>query len=160
MVTRLLYFVYGCFAYLLFLATFLCAIAFVGGFGALTSLDGRATAPLTSALAVDALLLGVFAVQHSVMARPRSSVLAMAAARRDGVDDRAPGRTGARMGRLRVRLAASVGDDVLDQSLRSVGLRQVWLHLIGRHYTRVAFATPAPYRFVRHFADRMREASR
>ena len=30
------------------------------------------------------------------------------------------------------------------------GLRQVWLHLVGRHYTRVSFATPAPYRFVRH----------
>jgi hypothetical protein len=30
------------------------------------------------------------------------------------------------------------------------GLRQVWLHLIGRHYTRVGFATPAPYRIVRH----------
>jgi steroid 5-alpha reductase family enzyme len=30
------------------------------------------------------------------------------------------------------------------------GLRQVWLHLVGRQYTRVGFATPAPYRFVRH----------
>jgi protein-S-isoprenylcysteine O-methyltransferase Ste14 len=30
------------------------------------------------------------------------------------------------------------------------GLRQVWLHLRGRQYTRVRFATPAPYRFVRH----------
>jgi protein-S-isoprenylcysteine O-methyltransferase Ste14 len=30
------------------------------------------------------------------------------------------------------------------------GLRQVWLHLIGRQYTRVGFATPASYRFVRH----------
>jgi protein-S-isoprenylcysteine O-methyltransferase Ste14 len=30
------------------------------------------------------------------------------------------------------------------------GLRQVWLHLLGRQYTRVGFATPAPYRFVRH----------
>ena len=30
------------------------------------------------------------------------------------------------------------------------GLRQVWLHLIGRQYTRVGFSTPAPYRFVRH----------
>jgi protein-S-isoprenylcysteine O-methyltransferase Ste14 len=30
------------------------------------------------------------------------------------------------------------------------GLRQVWLHLVGRHYVRVGFATPAPYRFVRH----------
>jgi len=30
------------------------------------------------------------------------------------------------------------------------GLRQVWLHLVGTQYTRVGFATPAPYHFVRH----------
>jgi len=30
------------------------------------------------------------------------------------------------------------------------GLRQVWLHLRGKQYTRVQFATPAPYRMVRH----------
>ena len=30
------------------------------------------------------------------------------------------------------------------------GLRQVWLHLRSRQYTRVQFATPAPYRVVRH----------
>ena len=30
------------------------------------------------------------------------------------------------------------------------GLRQVWLPLIGRPYTRVPFRTPLPYRYVRH----------
>jgi len=30
------------------------------------------------------------------------------------------------------------------------GLRQVWLHLKGQQYTRVSFATPAPYRVIRH----------
>lgn len=30
------------------------------------------------------------------------------------------------------------------------GLRQVWLPLIGRPYTRIEFRTPAPYRYVRH----------
>ena len=30
------------------------------------------------------------------------------------------------------------------------GLRQVWLHLIGRPYTKVSLAVPAPYRIVRH----------
>ena len=30
------------------------------------------------------------------------------------------------------------------------GLRQVWLYLAGRPYTRPAFATPGPYRLVRH----------
>src|SRR3954453_12508166 len=69
MVTRLLYFVYGCFAYLLFLGTFLYAIAFVGGFGVPTTPDGNPVAPFASGLTIDALLLTVFAVQHSVMAR-------------------------------------------------------------------------------------------
>ncbi|PYR69789.1 MAG: hypothetical protein DMF88_04965 [Acidobacteria bacterium] len=32
----------------------------------------------------------------------------------------------------------------------SFGLRQVWLPLIGKPYTRIEFRTPAPYRYVRH----------
>jgi hypothetical protein len=43
MVTRIAFFVYGCLAYLLFLATFLYAIAFVGAFAVPTQLDGPAT---------------------------------------------------------------------------------------------------------------------
>lgn len=69
MVTRVLYFAYGCLAYLLFLATFLYAVAFVGGFAVPTRLDGTATARFPTALGVDAAMLGLFAVQHSVMAR-------------------------------------------------------------------------------------------
>jgi methanethiol S-methyltransferase len=69
MSTRILFFAYGCFAYLVFLATFLYAIAFVGGFGVPTTLDGLPTDPLPRALAINAALLAVFAVQHSVMAR-------------------------------------------------------------------------------------------
>ncbi|HXJ37916.1 MAG TPA: isoprenylcysteine carboxylmethyltransferase family protein, partial [Bryobacteraceae bacterium] len=30
------------------------------------------------------------------------------------------------------------------------GLRQVWLHLVGRQYTGIGFRTPGPYRYVRH----------
>src|SRR5688572_2702297 len=70
MTTRVLYFVYGCAAYVLFLGTFLYAIAFVGGFAVPTRLDGPATTPFWQALAIDAGLLAIFAVQHSVMARP------------------------------------------------------------------------------------------
>src|SRR5262245_32698868 len=69
MLKRLAFFVYGCFAYLVFLGTFLYAIAFVGGFAVPTRLDGPARAPWTLSLAIDAGLLAVFAVQHSVMAR-------------------------------------------------------------------------------------------
>ena len=67
---RIVFFAYGCFAYLLFLATFLYAIAFIGGFGVPVVLDGPLTMPFVTALLIDAGLLGVFAVQHSVMARP------------------------------------------------------------------------------------------
>lgn len=67
---RLLAFVYGIFCYLVFLATFVYAIGFVGGFGVPKSLDSDPTSPFGVALLIDAILLGVFAVQHSVMARP------------------------------------------------------------------------------------------
>jgi len=70
MATRVLYFIYGCASYVLFLGTFLYAIAFVGGFAVPTRLDGPANTPFWEAFLIDTGLLAVFAVQHSVMARP------------------------------------------------------------------------------------------
>ena len=54
---RIAFFAYGCFAYLIFLGTFLYAIAFVGGLGAPTSLDGERRGSLALSLAIDAGLL-------------------------------------------------------------------------------------------------------
>jgi len=177
MVTRVLYFAYGCLAYLLFLATFLYAVAFVGGFAVPTGLDGTPAAHFPTALGVDAALLGLFAVQHSVMARrwfkrwwtqivpwaiERSTYVLFASLALDllfwqwrplGGTVWTIDRPAARAvvwaifayGWLQVLVMT-----FLINHFDLFGLRQVWLHLIGRQYARVGFATPAPYRFVRH----------
>jgi protein-S-isoprenylcysteine O-methyltransferase Ste14 len=177
MLKRLTFFAYGVVAYLIFLGTFLYAIAFVGGLGVPARLDGDAQGPLGLALAVDAALLTIFAVQHSVMARrwfkewwtqivpwtiERSTFVLFASLalmllfwqwRPIGIQIWSVGNPFIRAV-LWALFAAGWGTVLVVTFLINhfdlFGLRQVWLPLIGKPYTRIEFRTPMPYRFVRH----------
>jgi protein-S-isoprenylcysteine O-methyltransferase Ste14 len=170
-------FVYGVVSYACFFATFLYAIGFVGGFGVPRSLDSAAEGPLAAAIAVDVLLLAVFALQHSVMARPafkrrwtrivpepaeRSTyVLASSLALLllfwqwrpiGGVVWQVDNAVGSAA--LYALFAAGwltvLVTTFLINHFDLFGLRQVWLHLRGVPYRPLGFVTPGPYRYVRH----------
>jgi len=177
MIKRILFFLYGSLSYVLFLGTFLHAIGFIGNFGVPRTLDGVASAPLGISLAIDVLLLTLFAVQHSVMARkwfkewwtrivPKplerstyvlfSSValIAMFALWQPlggvvwSIED--PTARLVLRGLFAFGWALVLVSTFLINHFDLFGMRQVWLYLIGRPYTTLKFGTPGPYRLVRH----------
>jgi methanethiol S-methyltransferase len=177
MIKRAAFFVSGVVIYLFFFATFLYAIAFVGGFAVRTRLDGPPRGPLAESLLIDLGLLALFAVQHSVMARPwfkarwtkivpvvleRSIFVLFASAalallcwqwRPLGVQVWSV-RPAAARAMLWFVFAAGWAQVLVTTFLIDhfdlFGLRQVWMALIARPYTPVPFVMPAPYRVVRH----------
>jgi methanethiol S-methyltransferase len=67
--SRFIAFLYGLVSYVVFFVTFLYAIGFVEGLVVPKGIDDGAVVPFTEALIVNLLLMSVFAIQHSVMAR-------------------------------------------------------------------------------------------
>ena len=174
---RIAAFAYGTLSYLLFLATFVCAVAFLGNVGLDRTIDGSATVPFGQALLMNLSLLGLFAVQHSVMARPgfkqwwtrfvpkpveRSTyvlfsslallLLFYAWEPMGGTiwDVRDPVARGLIYGLFAGGWLLILVATFLINHFDLFGMRQVWLNLIGHPYTPLKFAVPGFYRYVRH----------
>jgi methanethiol S-methyltransferase len=170
-------FVYGILSYLLFLAVFLYAIAFVGNLGVPVSVDVGNPAPFSTALAIDLLLLGLFAVQHSVMARQGfkrwwTRMVPPAAERSTYVLSASlvlllllvewrpmpePVWTvTAPVAQLAIGAVFWLGwmtvlfGSFMINHFDLFGLRQVYLNLIGRRYRPIEFQVGWLYRYVRH----------
>jgi protein-S-isoprenylcysteine O-methyltransferase Ste14 len=69
--TRLISFLYGLVSYIIFFLTFLYAVGFVLGLMVPKTIDNGPAGSMTEALIVNLLLMSLFAIQHSVMARPQ-----------------------------------------------------------------------------------------
>jgi protein-S-isoprenylcysteine O-methyltransferase Ste14 len=177
MFRRILIFGYGVACYAIFFATFLYALGFVGDFIVPVTLDGAPRLASGPALVIDVALLALFALQHSLMARPffkrwLTRFIPASAERSTYV--------------LFSSLALivlftfwqplggvvwDVNDALWGTVLYSLfafgwllvlvatflinhfdlfGLRQVWLQLLGKPYQPLRFGTPGPYKLVRH----------
>ncbi|MGD2075106.1 MAG: isoprenylcysteine carboxylmethyltransferase family protein [Gammaproteobacteria bacterium] len=174
---RTLILIYGVACYALFFATFVYAVGFVGDLWVPRAIDGAPRLPLGTALLIDVLLLSAFALQHSIMARPafkeRWTRIVPPAAERSTyvlfssltlialfhfweplggvvwhIDDPV-GRIIA-YGMFGFGWGLVLVTTFLINHFDLFGLRHVWLQFRGVPYTPVRFATPGPYRSVRH----------
>jgi methanethiol S-methyltransferase len=174
---KLLALLYGVLAYCFFFGTFLYAIGFVGNVVVPRSIDTGATAPLGVAVVIDAALLSLFAVQHSIMARQgfkmrwtkvvswyverstfvvaASAVLALLLWQWRTVPGTVWDVRGTALGSV-LGVTFWIGWGVLLVSTFLInhfelfGLAQVWAYFQGREFHRPDFRTPALYKMVRH----------
>ena len=175
--TRFIAFIYGLLCYAAFGVSFVYAIGFVSGLFVPTTIDIGKSAPVTAAVIIDRLLLSVFAIQHSVMARrsfkawwtkmvPQSverstyvlaSSLALALILWQWrpipavvwrITD--PSLVDLVMALAIIGWVMVVGSTFLISHFELFGLLQVTSNLTGRPPPEQRFRTPLFYRFVRH----------
>jgi len=174
---RWLIFIYGIATYILFFGTFLYAIGFIGALWVPKSLDSAPVAPFWTALLINAALLGLFAIQHSVMARPafkrwwvqiipqeaeRSTYILLSSLAliivfvywepMGGVVWRVESALGRELlhGGFAFGWLLVLISTFLINHFDLFGLRQVWLQLLRQPYRPLPFGTPVLYRYVRH----------
>lgn len=176
--SRRVSFVYGVVCYAVFFGTFLYSVGFLGNFWVPKSMNSGISVAVGQSVAINMVFLGIFALQHSIMARP-------------GFKTWWTGFVPEQVERSTYTLLSSVvllllfwqwrpmptvvwqteAPAVLYWMLRSLfflgfvlvlyatclinhfdlfGLRQVFLHLRGIEYTPLKFKTPSLYKFVRH----------
>lgn len=168
---------YGLVAYIVFLASFLYAIGFVGNIAIPKSIDAGVARPAAESLLINLVLLGVFAIQHSVMARPgfkrwwttlvpkpieRSTYVLLASLLLLLLywqwrplptvlwDVAHPvGRT-VLWAVFWIGWVLVLASTFLINHFDLFGLRQVWFAFQGKPYTPVGFVMPALYGVVRH----------
>jgi methanethiol S-methyltransferase len=174
---RLAVFVYGLVSYMIFFLTFVYAIGFIGNLYVPKSMDSASRMAFLPALAIDALLLLIFAVQHSLMARPAfkevltrfippaaerstyvlcSSLLLIAVfAFWQPIGGVVWNVTNPTVWNV-INVVFGFGfalvfvATLLINHFDLFGLRQVALYLVGKPYTYLEFRTPLFYRYVRH----------
>jgi protein-S-isoprenylcysteine O-methyltransferase Ste14 len=175
---RILAFAYGTLSYLLFFVTFLYAIGFVGNLVVPKSIDsGPPAATLTRGLILDIILLSIFAIQHSGMARPafkkwwtqyvpkpveRSTYVLLSSLAlillfwqwRPLTDVVWSVQSTAGLYVFWAVFFAGFGIVLLSTFMINhfdlFGLRQVYLYQKGEDYTDLGFRTPFFYKYVRH----------
>ncbi len=177
MTRRISIFVFGVLSYAIFFGVFLYAIGFVNNWLVPRSLDSGAAPSAPVAIAVNTLLLALFALQHSVMARPRfkawwtrivpaeaersvyvlASSLAMIALYAHWqpmptlvFELEHPALRVLAYGLCGVGALIVLYSTFLIDHFDLFGLRQSWLALIGEPYSHRPFRTPSLYKYVRH----------
>jgi protein-S-isoprenylcysteine O-methyltransferase Ste14 len=177
MAKRLSIFIYGILSYAVFFATSLYAMGFIGNFLVPKTIDGTPRLPFWQALAIDASLLLLFALQHSIMARPAfkrwwthiipesaerstyvlaSSIALLALFAFWQPLGGAIWSTGDATLQFALYVMYAAGWALVLASTYLIdhfdlfGLRQVWLQLVGKPYEPLPFVTPSLYRVVRH----------